>query len=159
MAGATNRTDELRRRGAERLGTGGSAPFVMWPENDVTTYVEGRVEEVWEGRFGNVARIAVHRASEGATAVTGSGEARAEAPIEPGSMINVGLNYACLSNVGADHEGKVLHIAYYGWSETEAGQRFRMFEVFELADDEKEATGGELRDEGDEDVSIEQLAF
>ena len=131
-----SRTEELRNRSdAVPLSNGDSAPFVVWPKEDYA-YVEGRLEQVWEGTYGPVARISVHRASE--SAESGSGDEQNRTAIEAGNEVNLGLNYAALKGISESDIGKVVHVAFTGWGETREGNRYRQFEVF--AFDEPESS-------------------
>ena len=138
---------ELRKRGdAVPLSNGDPAPFVKWPEEDYA-YVEGRLEQVWEGTYGPVARISVHRASDNAEGVIGSGDERYRTVIKPGNEVNLGLQYAGLKGLAESQIGKVVHVAFTGWGETREGNRFRRFEVFRI-----DEPGGDVAPADQEDL-------
>jgi hypothetical protein len=116
-----SRAEELREAGATAIGGASegtaSTPFVSWPA-DATAWVEGTVEELWEGKYGTNATIVV----------TNSGGLEAE--IRVGEKANVGLNSATLKDrVTEDHIGEVLHFAFLGWVEPANGNRYRNFEI------------------------------
>ena len=134
-----SRTEELRNRSdAVSLSNGDSAPFVAWPKEDCA-YVEGRFEKLWEGTWGPVARILVHKASENAEGVIGSGDERYRTVIEAGNEVNLGLSYAALNGISESQIGKVVHVAFTGWGETREGNRFRQFDVFAFDEPESGA--------------------
>ncbi len=142
-----SRTEELRNRSdAVSLSNGDSAPFVAWPEEEYT-YVEGLLENLWEGHFGPVARILVHEASENAEGVIGSGDEQNRTAIEAGTEVNLGLNYAALKGISESDIGKVVHVAFTGWGETREGNRFRRFEVFRI-----DKPGGDVAPADQEDL-------
>ena len=131
-----SRTEELRKRSdAVPLSNGDSAPFVVWPKEDYA-YVEGRLEECWEGIYGPVARISVHKASENAEGGIGSGDERYRTVIEAGNEVNLDLSYAAFPGISESQIGKVVHVAFTGWGETREGNRYRQFEVFALDEPE-----------------------
>jgi hypothetical protein len=116
-----SRADELRAAGATAIGgarTDGTAstPFVSWSSEPA--WVEGTVEELWEGKYGTNATIVV----------TNSGGLGVEHRV--GEKANVGLSSATLKDrVTEDHIGEVLHFAFLGWVEPANGNRYRNFEV------------------------------
>ena len=131
-----SRTEELQKRGdAVSLNNGDSAPFVVWPKEDYA-YVEGRLEELWEGIYGPVARISIHKASENAEGAIGSGDERYRTAIEAGNEVNLGLSYAALNGISESQIGKVVHVAFTGWGETKEGNGYRQFEVLVLNEPE-----------------------
>ena len=118
-----SRAEELRAAGATAIGGARiegttSTPFVAWPSN-ATAWVEGTVEELWEGKYGTNATIVVTN-SDGL-----------EAEIRVGAKANVGLSSATLKDrVTEDHIGEVLHFEFLGWVEpTNGGNRYRHFEI------------------------------
>ena len=126
----TNRTDELVKGGA-RPRTGNQYPFVTWPETYV--FIEGKVERIWEGKFGEVAELLVSRVSKDLRAALGVESERVETGIDTGEVVNVGLGYATLDGVITEKDiGSELHISFAGWSESKAGQRFRQFTVIPI---------------------------
>lgn len=139
MTTAMSRTEELRRLSqsgrVKSLNNGDTAPFIVWPKDDEFTSVEGELMSVWTGKYGPVARIEVHKASDNTVAVIGSGDAQSRVSIEPGTEVNVGLNYAALEGIEEDQVGQIVHVAFTGWGETKKGDRFRQFDVFAFSDD------------------------
>jgi hypothetical protein len=132
MARRKTRTDELAEKGARRLG-GGSAPFVKWGED--YGYVEGRIIEMWEGNYGRVATLEVQAVDGDVQAVEGGEEEKITGPIAPGDIVNLGLSYAVLQRAITESlNGRVVHVAFDGWDQNKAGQKFRAFRVFELPD-------------------------
>ncbi len=131
-----SRTEELRqlsRRGkVTSLNNSDAAPFVVWPKGDELTFVEGELMSIWTGKYGPVARLEVRRASDGAAGAVGSGDVQSRVAIEPGTELNVGLNYARLEGIQEDQVGQIVHIAFTGWGETKNGDRFRRFDVYIL---------------------------
>ena len=117
-----SRAEELREAGARVIGGARiegatSTPFVAWPPN-ATAWVEGTVEELWEGKYGTNATIAV----------TNSGGLADEHRV--GAKANVGLSSATLKDrVTEEHIGEVLHFAFLGWVEPANGNRYRNFEI------------------------------
>lgn len=132
-----SRTDELRRGGAkERGGGGGGTPFVKWGER--YAWVEGDILKLWEGKYGKSATVRVTRHSDDIQAAgkTEEGEKYIR-PIAPGQEVNVGLNYAALEGAVTDSdEGRRFHFAFEGWGESKNGDRYRVFTVLELPEDE-----------------------
>ena len=114
-----SRADELRAAGARAIGgarTEGTAstPFVSWSSEPA--WIEGTVEELWEGKYGTNATIVVTNSGGLGVAV--------------GAKANVGLNSATLKDrVTEDHIGEVLHFAFLGWVEPANGNRYRNFEI------------------------------
>ena len=142
-----SRTEELRNRSdAVPLSNGDSAPFVRWPEEGYT-YVEGRLQKLWEGTWGPVARILVDEASENAEGGMGSGDEEIRTVIEAGNEVNLGLNYAPLEGISELDIGKVVHVAFTGWGEAREGNRFRRFEVFRI-----DKPGGDVAPADQEDL-------
>jgi hypothetical protein len=154
-----SRTEELRRGGAtERGGGGGGAPFVRWP--DSYAFIEGRVINVWTGKYGDTATLHVTGASPGLQAggKTEDGEKYAR-KVTPGTEVNVGLNYASLQGtISAADQGAHFHIAFEGWGETKKGDRFRMFAVLETPGD-KAAVGADPPDYGAPPHDDDDLPF
>tara|TARA_R110000824_G_scaffold391573_1_gene589447 strand:+ start:172 stop:642 length:471 start_codon:yes stop_codon:yes gene_type:complete len=117
-----SRAEELRAAGATAIGGAraegtASTPFVAWPPSDVA-WVEGTVEELWEGKYGINATIAV-------TNSDGLGD---DHPV--GSKANVGLASATLKDrVTEDHIGEEVHFTFLGWVEPANGNRYRNFEI------------------------------
>ena len=134
-----SRTEELRNRSdAVPLSNRDHVPFVRWPEENYA-YVEGRLEELWEGIYGPVARISVHKASEDAEGVIGSGDEQYSTVIEAGDLVNLNTNYAAFPDISESQIGKVVHVAFTGWGETRDGNRYRQFEVIALGEPEPSA--------------------
>ena len=128
-----SRAEQLLKSGrAKSLTSGGSAPFVHWPADGQHMFIEGEVVELWEGKYGQVARLLISQASANAWGVSGGGDSQSRAPIETGQQVNVGLNYAALEGVGEKQVGGSVHIAFTGWGETKDGNPFRQFEVLEF---------------------------
>jgi hypothetical protein len=134
-----NRAEELREAGATvisgaRTGGGGIAPtpFIKWPANaPPTAWVEGTVEEIWEGKYGENAAIIVTASSGGVTASRGTDSAVVY-PFEAGvgERVNIGLASATLKDrVTEEHIGEVLHFEFLGWVEPANGNRYRNFEI------------------------------
>tara|TARA_R110000824_G_scaffold105802_1_gene250259 strand:+ start:58 stop:516 length:459 start_codon:yes stop_codon:yes gene_type:complete len=122
-----SRAQELREAGATTIGdksegTGGTAstPFVKWPPAaPPASWIEGTVQELWEGKYGVNATIVV----------TNSGGLADEHRV--GEKANVGLASATLKDrVTEDHIGEVLHFEFLGWVEpANGGNRYRHFEI------------------------------
>ena len=126
------RTDELLRDGAKQLGSQAAVPFVRWP--DVCAYLEGRVLEIWEGSFGPVCHLKVSEC-ENLVGISGKGADQVEHELQPGMEVNLGLSYAGLKTIAEEQVGKILHVAFEDWGETRDGNRFRLFQVLEMPDD------------------------
>jgi len=119
-----SRTEELRNQGATDRTAGGGA-FVKWPSGDTPAWIEGEVREVWESEYGPAVTLVVSGCEN---IVLGGGDIP-----EPGTTVNIGLNYASLQNAVKDGDvGRVLHVAFEGWGETKAGEAFRRFAVLEV---------------------------
>ncbi len=126
----TNRTDELVKGGA-RPRTGNQYPFVTWP--DTYVFIEGKVERIWEGKYGEVAELLVSGVSKDLKAALGVETERVETGIDVGEVVNLGLGYATLDGVITEKDiGSELHVSFAGWSESKSGQRFRQFAVLEV---------------------------
>lgn len=146
------RTSDIRGRGRERQGSGGGSgtPFVKW--GDDYAWLEGKVTNTWEGRYGLSATIEVTK--------VGGAEIRAKGRTEDGELIdervgarsevNVGLNFATLKDkITEDDEGAEFHIAFESWEEPKGGgDRYRIFAVVEL--ESREETDGRGTDGSDE---------
>jgi hypothetical protein len=134
-----SRAEELRAAGATAIGGARiegttSTPFVAWPSS-TTAWVEGTVEELWEGKYGTNATIVV-------TNYDGL-----EAEIRVGEKANVGLSSATLKDrVTEDHIGEVLHFAFLGWVEPANGNRYRNFEIQVVPEELRYASGNEVAD-------------
>ena len=124
-----SRAEELRAAGATVLADKsegdalGRTPFIKWPANaPPAAWVEGQLLEIWAGRYGDNATIAVTGCSAGLTAGEGG-------PVT--GRCNVGLSSATLKDrVTDEHVGEVLHFAFLGWVEpTNGGNRYRSFEI------------------------------
>ena len=127
-----SRTDELRSGGAKERGGGGGLPFVKF--GDEYSWVEGKITDIWTGKYGDVAVFTITAAS-GALQAVGKDEDGKEyrVKVEEGIEVNLGLNHAALDGrIVAEDQGKTMHVAFEGWGETKAGQRFRQFAVLEL---------------------------
>jgi len=124
----TTRTEELEQGGARRIGGGGSSPFIKW--GDSYGFVEGSLEEIWEGKHGDVATIEVAAADGELYGQEGQGQPPVD--VVPGMRVNVGLNYAALNGVTDDLVGSVVHVAFVQWAETKEGQQYREFRVYEV---------------------------
>jgi hypothetical protein len=117
-----SRAEELRAAGATAIGGARiegttSTPFVSWPSSELA-WVEGTVEELWEGKYGTNATIVV-------TNSDGLGDEH-----RVGAKANVGLSSATLKDrVTNGHIGEVLHFAFLGWVEPANGNRYRNFEI------------------------------
>lgn len=126
-----SRTDELRESGARQVGGGGAnAPFIKWGNSYV--FVEGVIESFWSGEYGDVARLNVTQAHAELQGQLSKDEPRVG--IDVGDIVNLGLGYAALSEIGPHLEGAEIHVAFTEWGETKGGQRFRNFTVFQLTD-------------------------
>lgn len=130
-----SRTNELRRGGAQERGGGGGggAPFVAW--HDCYAWVEGEVVNVWSGKYGDTATMAVTAVSDGleAKGKTEDGQPL-QRPVTAGTEVNVGLNYATLKEtIRAEDKGRRFHVAFEGWGESKNGDRYRIFAVLELS--------------------------
>ena len=127
-----SRTEDLARSGATSIGGGGGgASFVKW--DDEYAWVEGRVREIWESQYGKVALLEVAAASDTLRSMETDDEGNKKLVVVPaGGEINVSLNYAGLKGINAGHITATIHIAFEGWGETKAGQRFRAFRVLEM---------------------------
>lgn len=123
-----SRTDELMQGGARsRTGRGGGAPFVKW--GDDPAWVEGKVLDIWEGKYGMAARVYVADCSDNLEA----GGKDEMGPVEKETEVNIGLNYAALEDsVTEEDRGAGLHFAFTGWGKTKDGTRFREFAVLEV---------------------------
>jgi hypothetical protein len=126
-----SRTDELRDSGARQVGgRGENAPFVKWGNEYV--FVEGVIESFWSGEHGEVARLKVTQAHAELEGQLSKDEPRVA--VEVGMVVNLGLGYAALSDIGPHLEGAEIHVAFTEWGETKGGNRFRNFTVFQLTD-------------------------
>ena len=143
-----SRADQLRAAGATAIGGARiegttSTPFVAWPSSELA-WVEGAVEELWEGKYGMNATIVV----------TNSGGLGDEHRV--GEKANVGLASATLKDrVTEDHIGEVLHFAFLGWVEpNNGGNRYRNFEIQVVPEALRQAASGsgvtELLEDDDE---------
>jgi len=122
-----SRAEELRGAGATVLGgakaegAGGitATPFVTWPKSaPPTAWIEGTVEELWEGKYGTNATLVV----------TNSGGLADEHRV--GDKANVGLSSATLKDrVTEEHIGECLHFEFLSWVEPANGNRYRQFEI------------------------------
>jgi hypothetical protein len=116
---------------------------VAWPSSELA-WVEGTVEELWEGKYGTNATIVV----------TNSGGLGDEHRV--GEKANVGLASATLKDrVTEDHIGEVLHFAFLGWVEpNNGGNRYRNFEIQVVPEALRQAASGsgvtELLEDDDE---------
>jgi hypothetical protein len=129
------RTETLREKGARQRSSGDRAPFVNWP--DEYAFIEGVVTDLWEGKYGKVARMRVAAVSDGLLAVDGEGEDRKEFAINFDDVVNVGLSYASLrETIEEQDQGSAFHIAFEGWDTTKGGQKFRLFRVIDLPNEE-----------------------
>jgi len=125
--GDMSRTEELRHQGATDR-TAGAGGFVKWPKSDTYAWIEGEVRQVWESEYGPAVTLLVRDCEE---IVLGGGNTP-----EPGTPVNIGLNYVSLQNAVKDDDvGRVLHFAFEGWGETQAGEAFRRFAVLEVPAD------------------------
>ncbi|MFQ5888813.1 MAG: hypothetical protein ACE5JR_02035 [Gemmatimonadota bacterium] len=147
------RTEELLRQGVRTLSKGGKAPFVKW--GDEPCWLEGRILGRWESQYGPVLRIEVMAASENLTATTGTGKEKVEYPVLPAVDVSLSLSYKALrdalANVG---DGRLIHVAFEGWSETRGGNTFRNFIVLDLS--EEPLSPGTPSEVGDSDDQAEQ---
>ena len=127
-----SRTEDLARSGATSIGGGGGgASFVKW--DDEYAWVEGRVREIWESQYGKVALLEVTAASDTLRVTDKDDEGnKTSVGVVAGDDLNVSLNYAGLKGINAGHITATIHIAFEGWGETKAGQRFRAFRVLEI---------------------------
>lgn len=141
-----DRTEELRKAGAKKLGGGGNHPFVKW--DDSHAYVEGELLRLWESNYGWCGTVAVHDVSPNLQAKMDKDTPAVM--IERGDTVNVSLNYAALKeSLREDHIGHSIHVAFVGWEQTKAGQKYRLFELYDIGEPEPEFTEEEL--EGDPD--------
>ena len=128
------RTQALRDGGAQRRNRGDSAPFVVW--GDGYAWLEGLVTDLWQGKWGDVARMRVLAASTNLVAADGKDQDRVEIPVEEDSVVNVGLSYAQLAgSLTEEDQGQTFHVAFVGWAKTKAGQQLRRFEVYPMNGD------------------------
>ena len=134
-----SRVDELKAAGATVLGDNsegpgdklGPTPFIKWPAAaPPVAWIEGTVEEIWEGKYGKNATIIATGCSGGLVA---GGSDTVSYLVEKGlgQKFNVGLASATLKDrVTDEHIGEVLHFAFLGWSESaNGGNRYRNFEI------------------------------
>lgn len=134
-----SRTEELENSGARSVGGGGEHPFVKWGEH--RAYVEGRVINYWESKYGGVFTVSVDKCSDHLEAQMGRDEPMVG--VEPGQTVNVGLQYSALDGLDESYQGHDLHIAFEGWEKSKSGNRYRIFKVFDITPDEPE---GETED-------------
>ena len=133
-----SRTDDLRQGGAtDRTGgSGGGAPFIKWPKDSDYAWVEGKLQKIWTGKFGDSATIEVTATSEGLVA-KGRDEDGEEITSKPksGDVVNVGLNSSSLQDtLSQDDVGEAVHIAFEGWQESKGGNSYRLFTVLVMAE-------------------------
>lgn len=147
-----SRTDDLRRDGAqERGGSGGSgSPFVKWADD--YAWVEGRLDKIWVGKYGDSATITVTGATpELATKGKDEDGNVVMAHVSAGDVVNVGLNSSALEDrLSEDDVGENVHIAFEGWQEPQGagGNRYRLFTVLVL-DERAGVTAGSSDDQPD----------
>lgn len=143
-----SRTDELRDEGAKQVGGGGEHPFVKWGES--RAYVEGEIVSYWESKYGGVFTMRVFDCSDHLEAQMGQDEPMVK--VEPGQTVNVGLQYSALEGLGEKYVDKSLHIAFEGWEKSRTGNRYRVFQVFDVTPEHADPPEGESGDESGADT-------
>lgn len=123
-----SKTDELREGGARKVGGGGDAPFVKWGNS--YAYVEGVLQAIWEGDYGENAKVHVTDCSDNLEASMGKDDE--PSGVLEGDTVNVSLNYSALDGITPGLKGKVVHVAFEGWQKSKRGQEYRVFTVFDL---------------------------
>ena len=114
-----SRTDDLRQGGAQdRTGGGGSgAPFVKW--QDDYAWVEGKLDKIWAGKYGDSATITVSGATSGLVTKGKDEDGNVVMDyVRAGDVVNVGLNSSALEDrLSSDDVGENVHIAFEGCQE------------------------------------------
>ncbi len=132
-----SRTDELRKDGNERAGSGGpgGAPFVRW--SDDYSWLEGEVTGSFNTKYGLAVTMMVQNVHDG-LGTQGLDEEgnRYEGSVRAGDEVNVGMGSATLKDkITAEDVGEVFHIAFEGWEDPKGGSnRYRQFVVVELGE-------------------------
>jgi hypothetical protein len=149
------RTDELGQGGARRVGGGGGSGFVKW--TDSYGWLEGRVTEFWEGRYGRVASIELAALGGALTLQTGAGDEKVESVPSVGDTVNVGLNYSALEPLDNDSfKGKLIHVAFEGWQEgKDGGNRYRVFKVYDLSGEDDDVAPTQVDPDAEPDEEFD----
>ena len=129
-----SRTDEIRGKGKERAGSGGSggAPFVRW--GDSYAWIEGQVTGSFETKYGLAATLKVSATGGATLEVQGQDEDgnKYDGQLKVGQEVNVGTQSATLAGkITKDDVGKSFHVAFEGWEQGKQN-KYRVFVVVEI---------------------------
>ena len=132
-----SRTDDMRRGGNVRGGSGGGAPFVAW--GDDYTWLEGEVVGSFATKYGLAVTMKVNGVSDNGVTTQGKDEDgnRVSGSAQVGGEVNVSMSSSALEDkIVATDVGKFFHVAFEGWVEGKSN-KYRAFTVIELdgADD------------------------
>lgn len=144
-----SRTDEIRKGGGgrERGGSGGGGvPFVKW--GDTYTWLEGLVTGSFETKYGLAVTLRVDAIHADGLKAQGRDDEGNEyvTSVALGTEVNIGTQSATLEGKITDADkGKCFHVAFEGWEESKAHNRYRVFAVIELTerDDANAADGSD----------------
>jgi len=137
-----NRTEELRQLGygdamsPSEKGEYENTPFVDW--GDSYNWLEGTIINFFDTKYGQCATLEVTATYDGAELVAKSRDHNGQEVrgfVVAGAKINVGLYSAALKGkIPAEKINHNYHIAFEGWGESKAGNKYRIFTAFDLGE-------------------------
>ena len=138
----TERLEELKKAGKQEIKTAGSGganpPWVNW--GDEPNWVEVKPQTFFESKYGLCAEMLVTTChDEKALEARGTGEDGNDYTITvaPGLTVNMGLYSATLEGkISTADLGKSFYIGFEGWGESRAKNRFRLFSVVPLSEEQ-----------------------